>query len=76
MPYAVRDIINSEGGGNPRNVKRLYCSFTGMMFMDTVVELQILGTQDTDVLAEVFFQVPNPEGTKAIRNGSIVLVQP
>ena len=71
LAYAVRDITDTEGGGNPCSVRRLCCSFTGMVFMDTEVELQILGSRDTDGLKEVFFQVIGQDGKKAIRDGCI-----
>ena len=71
LAYAIRDITDTEGGGNPCRVRRLYCSFTGMVFMDTEVELQILASRDTDGLREVFFQVISEDGKKAIRDGRI-----
>lgn len=71
LAYAVRDITNAEGGGNPCRVKRLHCSFTGMVFMDTEIELQVLALRDTDGLREVFFQVLNQDGKKALRDGYI-----
>ncbi len=71
LAYAVRDITNTEGGGDPRRVKRLYCSFTGMVYMDTEIEMQVLGTHEKDGLTEVYFQVINQEGKKAVRDGCI-----
>lgn len=71
LAYAVREITNTEGGGNPCNVKGLYCQFTGMVFMDTEVELQVLGSRETDGLREVYFQVINADGRKAVRDGRI-----
>ncbi len=71
LAYAVRYITDTEGSGNPCRVRRLCCSFTGMVFMDTEVELQILGSRDTDGLREVFFQVIGQDGKKAIRDGCI-----
>lgn len=71
LAYAIRDITNTEGGGNPCAVRRLGCSFTGMVFMGTQIELQVLGERATDTSKEVFFQVISEDGRKAIRNGWI-----
>ena len=71
LALAVREITNAEGGGDPNKVKRLSCSFTAMVFMQTEAELQVLGSRETEGLVEVFIQVTNHDGKKAIRHGSI-----
>ena len=72
LAFAVREITNTEGDGDPNRVKRLYCSFTGMVFMGTEVELQVLDVLSSEGSTEVLFQVLNMDGRKAIRDGLIV----
>lgn len=71
LACAVRDITNTEGEADPRRVKKIACAFTGMVFMETEVELQVLGTRATEDATEVHFQVLNDQGQKAIRNGCV-----
>jgi acyl dehydratase len=73
LAFAVKNITNIEGGGDPNRVKGLYSSFTGMVFLGTEVELQVLGSRDADGQKELFFQVLNPDGGKAIRDGRVTL---
>lgn len=69
LAYAVREITNTEGDADPTRVKRIGCTFTGMVFPGTEVELQVLGSDD----GAVRFQVLDALGKKAIRNGVVAL---
>ena len=71
LAYAIKDITNTEGKGDPRAVKSLYASFTSMVFMPSEVELQVLGFEESDDTNSVYFQVIAADGKKAVRDGCI-----
>lgn len=69
LALAVKELINREGGADPRCLKTLACRFGGMVLPgeDIVVRL-IERKQDADG-QDLFFVVQNTSGGKAINGG-------
>lgn len=72
LAYAVREIINRDAGGDPRRLKRLYCRFTGMVQPDSDIRIVRKKNPD-DNEKEIFFDVLNAQGKKALSKGYIEL---
>ncbi len=69
LACAVREIINRDAGGDPRHLKRLYCRFTGMVLPGSSITVEASGSSETDSSKEIFFNVFNAEGEKALSRG-------
>jgi acyl dehydratase len=73
LAFAVREIINREGGMNPLSLKSLYCRFTGMVLPGTDISVQLMKKNTKGDKKELFFSVINQEGKRAISGGYAVL---
>lgn len=73
LAYTVKEIINTEAGGNPHKIKEIYCKFTGMVKPGTIIQLQLNNKSRLKENTELYFDVYNDENKKAISNGFIVL---
>lgn len=77
LALAQREILNAEGGGDPRRVRGICCNFTGMVLPGTDIAVQaVRRVERADGGADVHFVVLDAEGKRAIRNGSIALAPP
>ena len=68
LAYAVRELINREGGGDPSAVDSLACRFSGMVLPGSEITVRLLRKvpgRGTDL----FFEVINAEGNKALSDG-------
>lgn len=74
LAFAVRDIIDREAAGDPERIKKIYCKFTGMVLPGTNIIVRQIGKTRTGDGCDVFFNVQNGEGQKAI-NGGYVQIQ-
>lgn len=72
LAFAVREITDTEGGSDPTKIRGLSCTFTGMVYPGTEVELEVLGSRNDGQATEIFFQVLDEDGRKAIRNGRVL----
>ncbi|UYP44418.1 hypothetical protein NEF87_000703 [Candidatus Lokiarchaeum ossiferum] len=73
LAIAVSSIINRESGGNPSNVKEIYCQFTGMVLPGTEIKLQVLKKIVNENEITIYFNVVNHIEKKAISNGVLKL---
>ena len=71
LGLALREIIEEEGEGNPRNVTAIQAEFTDMVYLDQEIKIQILDKVDEGHQKRVHFQVLNHKEKKAIRNGCV-----
>ena len=65
LALAVREIIDREVDGNPGRLKSLACRFSGMILPDSRIRVECIKRQQGDL----FFQVRNQNGQKAISRG-------
>ncbi len=70
LALAVKEVINQKAGANPNLVKSIACRFTGMVLPGSAITVQLLDRNDE---GDVFFQVLNTEGKRAINHGHIKL---
>jgi acyl dehydratase len=73
LALAVREVVNREADGDPRQVRAISCRFTGMVIPGTEIRVRLVGRAAEDRERHCFFEVENAEGKQAIRDGAIVL---
>ena len=65
LALAARELVNREAGGEPARLKILGCRFTGMVHPGTRISLVLKSRRQEDL----FFEVINQEGEKAVGKG-------
>ena len=73
LAYAVKEIINIESDRDPCRVREIACNFSGMVYPDSSISIQMRKKKENGNSKEIFFEVFNQENQKAIRNGYILL---
>jgi acyl dehydratase len=73
LSMAVSEVVNREAGGDAALVKRIGAVFTAMVLPDSDITIQALGTTEDENGRNVFFDVLNDEGKKAISRGQVTL---
>jgi len=73
LALAVRELTNLEAGGDPRRLKAVSCRFTGMVLPDTDITVRLVGTSDDGARRNLFFDVLNADGRKAIGEGHLAI---
>ncbi|MCP4021558.1 MAG: hypothetical protein GY729_06935, partial [Desulfobacteraceae bacterium] len=71
LAYAVREMVNKEADADPSNIEQIACNFTGMVLPGTKIEVYCIEKKSYHDHTDLFFQVHNSDGQKAIRNGYI-----
>ncbi|NNL75486.1 MAG: hypothetical protein HKO68_04025 [Desulfobacterales bacterium] len=69
LALAVRELINREADGNSRQLKEIFCRFTDMVLPGSEIRLQAFGRHTTQSGRDLFFDVLNQQGAKAISKG-------
>lgn len=69
LAVAAREVVNRMADGDPGRLKSLSCRFTGMVLPGTEIVVRIRGTEPADTGDNVYFEVINAEGRKAISYG-------
>lgn len=69
LAFAAKEIINIEAAGNPLKLKQIFCKFTGMIKPGTDIKLVHSANQMDKGGKNIFFQVLNSEGERAISGG-------
>jgi acyl dehydratase len=72
LAYAVRDLIDREGEGNPLAVESVSCRFSGMVIPGGEIAVRLL-RKSPGGGTDLFFDVINAEGKTAISHGYIRL---
>ena len=65
LALAARELVNREAGGDPGRLKTLSCRFSGMVRPGTTISLELKSRNKEDL----FFEVMNQEGEKAVGKG-------
>ncbi|MCG6879842.1 MAG: MaoC family dehydratase N-terminal domain-containing protein [Deltaproteobacteria bacterium] len=73
LALAAREIVNREADGNPERLKELSCRFTGMVIPGTMITIQFLGSAKRKGYVDLFFQVLNHQGQKALSRGYAII---
>jgi len=72
LAYAVRELINTAGAGNPLAVDSVSCRFSGMVMPGSEIIVRLLRKVPGSG-TDLFFEVLNAEGKKAISQGYMKL---
>ena len=65
LALAARELVNREAGGDPQRLKTLSCRFSGMVRPGTTIRVELKSRNREDL----FFEVINQEGEKAVSKG-------
>ena len=69
LAIAARELISIEAGGDPAMLKELSCRFTGMVMPGSKIRVCLVGKNGS----ELFFEVLDENGQKALSSGCIKL---
>ncbi len=73
LSYALREITNREMDGDPTRMRSTSCTFTGMVTPGSSIHIRLLHRRDVDDGTELFYDVVNSEGRRAISGGYVLL---
>lgn len=73
LGMSVSKIIESEAGGDPGRVARVYGRFGAMVLMPSEVTVRVIAREQHPDGNAIFFETINAEGGRAIREGVVVL---
>ena len=73
LALAVREIVDTEAGADPRRLRSVSCNFTGMVSPGSPIRVRALRRDLDKGLVRVYFAVLNAGGKEAIRNGYATL---
>ncbi len=76
LALAVREIIDREWGGDPNPLRKIHSRFTGMVYPGTDIQVQKTRSCETGETKQIFFDVLNHEGKKALSDGFIEIAHP
>jgi len=68
LALAAREIVNREAGGDPVLMRVLACRFSGMVLPGSEIRVRLVA-KDVKEAGELFFEVINHQGQKAIGHG-------
>lgn len=74
LAYAARYLVDRQADGNPQRLKELACRFGSMVLPGDEIVIRLLEEKHDEGHKELFFEVWNAAGDKAIRNGFARLV--
>lgn len=73
LALAVSQVINREMTGEVTGIRSIRARFTGMVFPDSAIQVQLTKREMNDRRGELSFQVLNQHGQKAISDGCLVV---
>lgn len=73
LGLAVKEILNRDGGADPRKLLNVHAGFRGMVFPGAEVRLRVLQVLGDAGTKTVHFEVETPDGNLAIREGRLQL---
>ncbi len=68
LALAAREIVDREAGGDPSRLKALSCRFSGMVHPGSEIRVRLVAKNMKEA-GDLFFEVINDEGQRAISNG-------
>ncbi|UCD77460.1 MAG: MaoC family dehydratase N-terminal domain-containing protein [Desulfobacterales bacterium] len=72
LALAARELVNREARGDPARLKTLSCRFSGMVRPSTTISVEL----KSRVKEDLFFEVINQEGEKALSKGYARITPP
>ncbi|MFZ5633041.1 MAG: MaoC/PaaZ C-terminal domain-containing protein [Bacillota bacterium] len=69
LAHSAAQLINREAGGNPERLAAISGRFTGMVFPDSSIRVQLLKREVENDNAHLFFRVLNRQGQAAVSGG-------
>ncbi len=69
LALAARELVNRNTGGDPSRLLELSCRFTDMVIPGTKITVQLLNATRRNGYTDLFFQVLNSQGQKALSRG-------
>ena len=75
LALAVRELVNRELEGDPRQLVSLHGRFTGMVLPGTEICLQVMAKTPGQDGSHLHFEVLNPDGRRAVSDGHAFLGQ-
>jgi len=69
LAYAARELLDHNGDGDPSRLLALSCRFTGMVFPNTDIKVQLLASTDHSRHSDLFFRVLGDQGQVVIKDG-------
>jgi acyl dehydratase len=73
LAIAVREVLSIEAAGDSRRVDSISCQFTGMVLPGSDIKICLTGRVSSAEGIDLFFNVLNSEGKRAVSNGRIRL---
>ena len=73
LAFSIREIVDREADRDPARIKTVACRFTGMVLPGTRIEINLLERRNTPEGKEVFFEVRNNKGRKAVSDGYVII---
>lgn len=73
LALAVRELINAEADGDPRRVTSIACRFSDMVLPNSNISVSLMARQSREHGADLFFEVLNAAGRRAVKNGVITI---
>ena len=73
LAIAVKEILAGEGVTDPERAASICCKFTGMIFPGSDIRVCLIGRSALPESLNLFFEVLNSEGKRAISSGCIEL---
>jgi len=69
LAYAARELLNRNGDSDPARLQALSCRFTGMVYPDTDIKVQLVGCMEHAQHQDLFFRVLGDQGQTVISDG-------
>ncbi len=69
LAYAARELLDHNGESEPSSLQALSCRFTGMVFPDTDIKVQLLAYTEHSSHSDLFFRVLGDQGQVVIKDG-------
>ena len=73
LGMSVSKIVESEAGGNPAHVSRVYGRFSAMVLMPSEITVRVLTRERSSDGDAISFETTTEDGGRAIRDGVVML---
>jgi acyl dehydratase len=69
LAYAMRELCNREGGGDPGLFQTVSCRFSGMVFPGSHIRIELIHKTRTSDGTHLHFRVKDEEGRSVVSDG-------
>lgn len=73
LGMSVSKIVESEAGGDPAHVSRVYGRFSAMVLMPSEITVRVLTRERSSDGHAISFETTTEDGGRAIRDGVVML---